>query len=319
MSRAFGERFGWELEEVLPEWYTRDRVARCIVKFGPLFQVRNDDDTRRRTRVEFAVWNEGEVEALVNVRCENRVFDGADVVEEQVVRVAPGSGKRVAMMFGELQSVELNTGISSNLPSIFSDRIQGSFTEDTVRGEWEVGKEYFLPDEGVYLTDNRDAGCRVKESARRWLESLTGGEGERYWNLKSPLMVPNERWWEYLSAGAEGMAIRSFLYRGAGTGGSSVEWETELPEDGRYEVFVFIPNDAPANFLLGEKGRIQEYTVCPRGEKEERMDVPLKWGDWTSLGVYDCEKGVSRVVLSDRGVKGQCITADAVKWVRVED
>lgn len=51
---------------------------------------------------------------------------------------------------------------------------------------------------------------------------------------------------------------------------------------------------------------------------EQRMS-PRRSVEWLSLGRFRFNAGEAKLELSDKGVKGQRVFADAVKWVKVNE
>lgn len=88
-----------------------------------------------------------------------------------------------------------------------------------------------------------------------------------------------------------------------------MEWDADLPREGGYEAFVYIP--AYAMNL-----KVQKYKISPLGGEEKVVYIdPGAGNKWFSLGVYDCVPGVSKISLSDEGEENQMIIGDAIKWV----
>lgn len=84
-------------------------------------------------------------------------------------------------------------------------------------------------------------------------------------------------------------------------------WEVDLPKEGEYEAFVYIPS-----YSLNMN--IQKYRISPLGDEEKVVSIDTK-GKWCSLGIYNCLPGISKISLSNEGEENQMIIGDAVKWV----
>lgn len=108
--------------------------------------------------------------------------------------------------------------------------------------------------------------------------------------------------------------IRSSVYKKAGNGSCKAEWRVDLPEEGKYEVWVYIGYRQVR--YTGEA--VQYYELSSRDGNQNivlRTNMQEETG-WFSLGEFNLSAGENRVVLSDRGAdKEQVIYADAVKWV----
>lgn len=119
-----------------------------------------------------------------------------------------------------------------------------------------------------------------------------------------------------------------------GSGKFKAEWVANLPEAGKYEIFVNRPHiQLTSNAGVGftdYPGMKNYYTVyTPEGKEEVVLEVEKGDPTWVSLGTFTLSAGESRVVLDDRGVTIeeesyghsmkyiQLVVADAVKWVKV--
>ena len=121
-------------------------------------------------------------------------------------------------------------------------------------------------------------------------------------------------WSFFIKESAYGNPVRSYVGKMAGNGSSFLEWRTELPQGGKYEVWVYLP------FISRYKrGMVQIYEVRQGKWQETIEETDLFQGEWNLLGVFDCQAGECIVSLSDRGEKEQMICGDAVKWVPAQD
>ena len=129
-----------------------------------------------------------------------------------------------------------------------------------------------------------------------------------------------------INGGFYGFPIRSAYVKQAGTGKQKVEWSTELPREGKYEVFFHY---AKPTYI--DMDRKQEFYYSIFDGNGEHEVVAFVNGDdvgWISLGVFDFTKE-ARVTLSDRDRKEQIkrnnrvisqeLVADAVKWVWLKE
>lgn len=94
-------------------------------------------------------------------------------------------------------------------------------------------------------------------------------------------------------------------------GGSFINYQPELPESGRYAVYVSyatMKNSVPdAN-----------YTVYHKGQKTTfKVNQQMGGGTWVYLGSFDFDKGCNtknRIVLSNKSAHKGVVTADAVRF-----
>ena len=130
--------------------------------------------------------------------------------------------------------------------------------------------------------------------------------------------------------------MQSAFIKIAGNGSCKAEGIANLPEAGKYEIFIYQSRIKKGSW--GESyesnypGMKNYYTVyTPKGSEEIVIE---RTGDdtdeWISLGKFELPAGESRVVLDDRGIPpfevtekwgeekySQLVVADAMKWVKV--
>ena len=92
---------------------------------------------------------------------------------------------------------------------------------------------------------------------------------------------------------------------------STVSYQPEIPEEGRYAVYVSYQN-VPASVDDAH------YTVWHKGQKTEfRVNQQMGGSTWVYLGTFEFEKGCSemnRVVVSNHSEKRGYVTTDAVRF-----
>lgn len=235
----------------------------------------------------------------------------------------------------------LTTNFSGNLPGTFSFQNGQTIKSGTIpeEGVTPLKRDEFYPP-GEIIVDNEDENFHLIDSPEKRMQladlmNRKRGEGEynlSSWNTKIntwgsptiPMLVNN----------CYGKCIRSLYIKKAGTGKFKAEWVANLPEAGRYQIFIHRPHllshtRENETFLADYPGMRNYYTVhTPEGEKEVVLEVEEGDPAWVSLGVFSLPAGVSRVVLDDRGAPPitakngatyvQLVVADAVKWVKQE-
>ena len=162
----------------------------------------------------------------------------------------------------------------------------------------------------------------VKSKDFNLLSLLRKDEGRLEYDTKYSRQTT---WTPVINGGFYGYSIRSAYVKQAGTGKQKVEWSTELPREGKYEVFFH----AKPTYI--DMDRKQEFYYSIFDGSGEHEVVAFVNGDdvgWISLGVFDFTKE-ARVTLSDRDRKEQIkrndrvisqeLTADAVKWVWLKE
>lgn len=92
---------------------------------------------------------------------------------------------------------------------------------------------------------------------------------------------------------------------------SQINYQPDLPEEGRYAVYVSYQT-------LENSIDDAHYTVWHKGEKTEfRVNQQMGGGTWVYLGTFDFDKGCNqfnRVTLTNQSSDGGVVTADAVRF-----
>ena len=120
--------------------------------------------------------------------------------------------------------------------------------------------------------------------------------------------------WKWLANSGYGKIVKSHLIKQAGTGKKCLEWNTRLDKKGKYEIFVTING----SYIPRLSEPQNQYYFLINGNKEHELqllDVLKNAGQWRSLGVFDLQAGTCKLILTDKGIKGQTIDGDAVKWI----
>jgi len=194
-----------------------------------------------------------------------------------------------------------------------------------VMGVWDIDSTEFERNSSEIVVDNDSPDFRLRIPGDKLLRRYLYRElpYQENWQGLAPVM---KRWNRMFGGTCHGILERSAYVKSAGTGSFSVEWTTNIPESGRYDIRVWIPR--PEVGLIYNKA--QYYKVSGEGVPAKEVLLPLTAGEWISLGEFDLQTGKSTVVLDDRSFKDKkqsaqssrtsaSVIADAVKWVRMED
>ena len=286
-------------ERGLPAFYFRDvrldAVETSKGEEGHVFSVK--------------VWNKGELDGIVSISS----YRGKS--RDYIVPANACKEIKYYNEFGVSEGVRISTNFAMNNPSLFSfeDFPQGSRISEPIEGIFDADTIVFAPEAGVYIVDNTDPGCRVVED-RRVLDKVYA---------KSESSYKGTRWREAAMGDSYGEPVKSYLTKRSGDGVSAVEWEVNLPESGKYELFVYNDNSVDAGLVKSgwlTAPRVQTYRFA-HAEGEETIELlPLEEANgWVSMGVYQFNAGMAKINLSGQGADpNQSIVADAVKWVKVK-
>jgi len=324
LNEEFKALFQVDWNMILPSWYMCDKIPTYLLKITNILRVKTENSKDYLCRIEFAVFNDSDVDGVVNFRTSTYLPGGwpemqrarkekrrESIIEYHAFKIEAGTGKRFALVVNELLNFMINTNIAGNLPNFFSLGVTGEFTSDTTQYIEEVSRDYFLSDTNEFIVDNTDPGCKITqpstllklvknkhlESPKSWI---------RFVNFKEGVVFPTSQWKEHIDQNCQGATIRSCVFTRGKSGDYRLTWEADLPKEGRYEAFVYIPN-----YSLN---MMQKYKISPLGGEEKVVYVDTR-GKWCSLGIYDCLAGINKISLSDEGEENQIIVGDAIKWV----
>lgn len=350
---------GTDWDSVLEEWFGQKRVPTYLLKRFQVRQVKDDqqvevdvvnfslDDIwcdgrklRHRYRVNLEVYNDSDVDGLIVLRDvrnksmdDYRVFSGD--CRQEIVELKAGEGKIIEWEYDDFRP-ELDFGLSWNLPRVYySNNYSGS--EVTDRKESRVifaEREYFTGrgDPHAIVVDNEDTTFCVREERSFRLRDVFGGGTEREC---TEFGFPEEQVWKRavadgVSSGRDlfGSPVASAMYKLAGSGELSAQWETEVQEEGTYEIFAYVYHLASwgirkkVDRTREEKNKLtyRQYYTVKNGEEvyEVSTETNDRWkqDSWYSLGEFPLKAGAVEVILWDKGeTEDQVIVADAVKFV----
>ncbi|WP_286137668.1 hypothetical protein [Gabonibacter massiliensis] len=337
---GFRERFGRDIRPFVDDWYTTREVPRLVIK-GLTYR-----QTGEVQAVDFKVGNTGEVDGVVSVIEAFSDDYGKWIIGDwRSFPVKPGEYKRIVAHEVNGYSFFLSTNFSRRVP----ERI-GFYGTSLWKGEIPaervvpLDKNQFYPP-GEIIVDNEDKGFHLIDSSGNRLKRLAEQLAED--NMKDynyGINAKKHTWGKpCIEVEFYGEEVHSAFTKVAGNGSFRAEWIANLPEAGRYEIFVYLPDvrDGDALYTYESKypGMKNYYTVdTPGGSEKVVREVAKGDADWVSLGTFVLPAGESRVVLDDRGsppidddeeytrevvsISGekytQLVVADAVKWVKVK-
>lgn len=310
---------GIDLIGVLPDWYRQCGIPSYLVKDVGKDKILVDGEEKYRVR--FKIFNTSTTDGIIRLTISDRENKGVDYC----YRISAGSCKEIKNVVDFLPVYSLNLNLSRNFPAGYDELLL--FTDvtevtDTACGVSDIDIRLFQPDSNELIVDNEDPGFRLIEPDKRRREFTSPEEEERKYVYADEVLMAVKsklplRWTYCMGTRMYGEVIRSSVYKKAGNGSCKAEWRVDLPEDGIYEVGVYIGYRQVR--YTGEAA--QYYELSSRDGNQNivlRTNMQEETG-WFSLGEFNLSAGENRVVLSDRGAdKEQVIYADAVKWVRKE-
>ena len=323
----------WFNQRGLPDLIVRDCSVRPIRSLGqgdggyPLyvqFKVYNNSDADGVISVESV---KGNAASMFMVSVES-VSSNSDFSFNRHYYIKAGTGLDVAFVLTSATRLAINTNLSNNIPAeLLFGADMNADVADYTEYVHPVGREEFYGKTNEIIVDNRDSGFKVVHSYWPKLKDLFVENDGNYPKYKSEVVVaqPSKTWAEYISHDAYGEVVKSAICCEAGSGGSRLEWHTNIKRGGTYELFIYLPNfvfiqDGKASAVDQNRAIEQEYLISCENNKEIRLEKNIAdQKGWISLGKYNYSSGPHHIFLTNRGRSKQTIVGDAVKWVYQED
>lgn len=186
---------------------------------------------------------------------------------------------------------------------------------DTSQGSFDIHPDYFLPAAGEIIVDNEDPFFFMSETIGHQRLTLTSGAKQKKYGIF--VDARTNKWIPIIDDNCYGDHIASAYVRLRERKGSIVSWIASIPEADRYELWVYTPWIMPMTDSSAEEA-MQYYVVRDEGGEREIGINVLKDTRWVFLDGCELPEGENRVTLLDKGTEGQCLMADAIKWVRVK-
>lgn len=323
----FRDSLGIDFKPFLEEIYT--------IKGLPVFEVRDvkkrkiETDEYSGFQISCKVMNTGDTDGIFSFGGLLGYMPKEEVLNDYYLP----AGKAMEVWLScdrEPLYVGYCTNISGNRPMdiTINCKIEDEIVTECTSGEREIDTMYFrrLEDDEIVVDDQDPGFSLVDASSRNKIYAFfhKDNKEEKY---KKPISSPGS-WRPVYNKVFYGETKHAAYYKICGTGESKVIWRANLPKDGLYEVFVANQSDYAASsiftFITGVQSMpkvTQYYTLYhAKGveEIEQRMS-PRRSVEWLSLGRFRFNAGEAKLELSDKGIEGQRVFADAVKWVKVNE
>ncbi|MDR2131306.1 MAG: hypothetical protein LBP56_09135 [Odoribacteraceae bacterium] len=338
LSRETAERFGLDLKQELASCYTGRGLPVYIIKDMRVERVQ--DEQRLLFAVHFKAWNQGSVEGTLETYLyDYRKYDhhlSYNDLPVHRVDMPPGSCKEVrAVLEGAAQHFFVYTGYSGNFPTrqLYYLTSPLPVTTDTSTWAREIDSSHFMLPAHEIVVDNSDPGFHAHEAnSRRWLDRFR--KMRMQWNSYA---VATFNWQPFANSACYKDPVREAFALMTSGGKAYAQWSTNLPEKGSYEVFVyglnFLIHDGFSSFIKENKrsfrdvrtspykNHVQCYTIYhDHGTTDVSIDFSNTPQGWVSAGIFQFNNEPGKVILHDRSFyTGQCIFADAIKWVKVAE
>lgn len=310
------------LDSLIDHWYNTKQVPRLEIRNAKVIKIEDPEEQSFYPEVlySFSVFNESDVPGIVMT------------TDLQSWIIPPHEGREIQTK--ELKEPPfrtnryyLNRPFSQNFPSYVNLELENNVIKDTTRKITHIDSITFWKqrNENEIIVDNEDPGFRIVKAKGFKLLSLFQKENNYkayYTNYRQ-----QKAWTPVINHHFYGSPIQSAYIKQADAGKQKVEWNTELPQEGKYEVFFYHPS--PQDKV--KDPRQEFYYSVFDGTQEHEVVIHVNHDEigWISLGVFHFTKE-AKVTLCDRdrkekieskydGVAPQELTADAIKWVRLQE
>lgn len=326
-------------------------------KISPPEYLQTRDDIGDVYLVRYRISNVGDSRGLVDMNFrimgQGGFGGGGGMTEERRVHeVDPGETKEVqVVLYDRPMMMTVNTLISGNIPSSYNNFLRSATEVEHVNmEEYErsTEKEVSFSYVDEFVVDNEDDGFYYfsvsnESKLKKYVDSRkVKEEGLKYESLNE-WWTPSQ-WTPVAHSAYYGETVRSAMVIRSGDATNLARWSTVLPENGFYDVYVYIPVSAmykrPARREQGgggqggpaqgqeqgqerrfgpefaDKGTDYNYTISSN-EGSEKLVFELNSPEdgWNRLGSFHFPADTAVVTLTSE-TDGRRVIADAVKWVR---
>lgn len=327
------KRFGIRLSDFIDTWYTASHTPTIYIKDVDANQIVLDEFTKYQ--IKFKVNNPSDIDAIISTEVMQgggggmRRGGGMSFETEKKNYIIPaGEAREIKIISDERPAnISINTNISHNLPTSHNfnfSKIDNTIS-DTTSGIYPINPDVFKPNPNEIIIDNEDPGFRtIASNNRHKLKDLFKKKDDEKYKNFMPWWMPSQ--WTAIAADyCYGETINSAVYKNKGSGANAVEWKTEIPKDGYYEVSIWNAKMSGRMFFMDRRRgrhkeeRNQTYTIQYDKEKESvTLDLDEETEGWVSIGNFYLPQGEVIITLTDK-VSGDYVIADAVKFTATEE
>ena len=278
-DEAFARSVGVSWKDILPSWYTNNRLPEFLIKEFKVELVETDKEKGQEQSQSISIGGGGSVffagSGSEGSRVCVSVFNDSDVdgvisIEARAIKMPPGgfsmnlrgqrasesvvihnylvkanSGKEIVTFFDEGR-VSLNTNLSVNIPMTLDARVQGTIDQKPNTYVKDIDRSDFFAAKDGIVVDNEDEGFRVvQSSSRKRLRDWFGKEKKSKYYVQGffiQLMDGVEVLPGYVQGeSAYGLSKRTHAFMMQG-GGASMEWVTPIEREGEYDLYAYFPS-----------------------------------------------------------------------------
>ncbi len=330
---AIEQQFGFDLDPVIQKVYFSTTQPAFEIDNIQKFEVLDGD--RKRYQVLLDVKNSGDGDGVMEVKFNSeqnndnpssRSRTPQETNDEEpgyltVIKV--GETKQIGFVLDEKpEKITFNTLISRNIPSVitmstgaFSPRkLTTLFEGERILAPMDASSEYEV------VVDNEDDGFSTFSPVeptylRAYLDSQNPTDKKYYgsWHRS------RSKWRATTGSGFYGKTIRSAHFTRSGSGEKLANWDAKLPEEGFYDVYVYMmgKNQNQSNRQDDNSEQFDYNYTIQHSDGTDNIKFNLSKAEfgWNYLGSWYFNAAGAKVTLSDDCEMGT-VYADAVKWVK---
>ncbi|MEQ8684991.1 MAG: hypothetical protein RIE86_06860 [Imperialibacter sp.] len=331
---ALQQRFGLDIDPVIRQVYFSTAQPAFEIDDVQKFEVLDGD--RKRYQVLLDIKNTGDNDGVIEVKFNaddggndnqfSRRRENQQVKEDvpgylSVIKV--GEAKQLGFVLDEKpDKITINTLISRNIPSVIT-MSTGIFSPRKLTTLFE-GERVLPPTEATsqseVIVDNEDFGFSTFSPVeptylRAYLDSKSPSDQKYFgsWHRS------RSKWRATTGSSFYGKSVRSAHFTRSGNGDKLATWEAKLPDEGFYDVYVYMMGKNQNEFNGRDDDNRQfdyDYTIHHSdGTDDIKFNISKAEFGWNYLGSYYFGQNGGKVIVSDKSEFGT-VYADAVKWVK---
>lgn len=313
-------KYGLDITEFTDKWYNGIGVPNYEIKDANLDVVTIDNIS---TYVKsFKIYNSSSVDGIISVDGDNYYIIPSNQAFEIRIRAKGDDNVNDEMV------IDKNISTSLYRKKTF-EIFESNTNRNTFLGVKRIPDTEFLKPEDSIILDNEDSSFSIlsMNNKQERLRKLFRKKDDKQKYFKITSFRPSSTWAFFLSSNCYG-EISSGVYIKGGIGDNKVQWETEIKEEGQYNVYVWDISSIFNQIGFGSRRRknrnrnkldAQIYEIeTSLGKEEFKFEDYYYASDWRLINTYYLPKGKLKIRLSDK-TSNSVIIADAIKLEKVKD
>lgn len=310
-----------DLKASLDMWYEQEQLPRFLLSEMKVHKVSDEGLVKFHIRV--SVSNTSDIPGVFYIRINSRGArrGGGNATPAEPIEKAYILAARSTMDIGLLSdqkpsTLELNTSICGNLPSLAVRRVQKVSDSERPLVEYVHTQAYTEQVRHGIIVDNEDEACQVSgTSAQIFAQWFQTAHKDKKYQAYVMWRLP-QAWTPMIQASFYGDYIRSAYVIRGGKGEQHVTWTAQIDKKAYYELFFYY--DPPISSSRRDNSQKTARVYCltvtdDEGAHEYEIDMQQYEPGWVLIDKFFCSPGEAKVSLSNKA--DHVLIGDAVKWV----